>query len=164
MEEGKVLKNGIELVKSVSDKHLDLLRPSSRLFSIFKGHNNREKGKYALIKDSDDFQQGLYDKPMPYFGCGIGWFSFLIGFAFPVMWYYATFLYFGNYYRKDPRERVGIAASAIVVSPLLFWQNVCGKIDGLGRVFTDVTVIVIVAGDGMFNYLVHCSNDPTILA
>ncbi|PWA72468.1 hypothetical protein CTI12_AA271910 [Artemisia annua] len=113
MEEGKVLKNGIELVKSVSDKHLDLLRPSSRLFSIFKGHNDREKGKYALIKDSDDFQQGLYDKPMPCFGCGIGWFSFLIGFAFPVMWYYATFLYFGNYYRKDPRERAGLAASAI---------------------------------------------------
>lgn len=37
MEEGKVLKNGIELVKSVSDKHLDLLRPSSRYFSMFKG-------------------------------------------------------------------------------------------------------------------------------
>ncbi|GKD28418.1 putative 50S ribosomal protein L18Ae/60S ribosomal protein L20 and L18a, partial [Tanacetum coccineum] len=127
MEEGKVLKNGIELVKSVSDKHLDLLRPSSRLFSMFKGHtsntNDREKGKYALIKDSDDFQQGLYDKPMPCFGCGIGWFSFLIGFAFPVMWYYATFLYFGNYYRKDPRERAGLAASAIAVSRLLFLQN-----------------------------------------
>ncbi|PWA72469.1 hypothetical protein CTI12_AA271910 [Artemisia annua] len=80
---------------------------------LMAGHNDREKGKYALIKDSDDFQQGLYDKPMPCFGCGIGWFSFLIGFAFPVMWYYATFLYFGNYYRKDPRERAGLAASAI---------------------------------------------------
>ncbi|KAL4589470.1 hypothetical protein LXL04_002377 [Taraxacum kok-saghyz] len=119
MEEGKVLKNGIELVKSVSDKHLDLLRPSSRYLSLFKGHmsnnnnNDREKGKYALIKDSDDFQQGLYDKPLPCFGCGIGWFSFLIGFAFPLMWFYATFLYFGNYYRKDPRERAGLAASAI---------------------------------------------------
>lgn len=117
MEEGKVLKNGIELVKSVSDKHLDLLRPSSRYFSMFKGHmsnnNDREKGKYALIKDSDDFHQGLYDKPLPCFGCGIGWFSFLIGFAFPLMWFYATFLYFGNYYRKDPRERAGLAASAI---------------------------------------------------
>lgn len=31
------------------------------------------------------------------------------------MWYYATFLYFGNYYRKDPRERAGLAASAILV-------------------------------------------------
>lgn len=32
------------------------------------------------------------------------------------MWYYATVLYFGNYYRKDPRERAGLAASAIAVS------------------------------------------------
>ncbi|KAL8215500.1 hypothetical protein R6Q57_022337 [Mikania cordata] len=78
MEERKVLKNGIELVKSVSDKHLDLLRPSSRLFSMFKGHtsnnNDREKGKYAIISD-DDFSQGVYDEPLPCFGCGIGWFS-----------------------------------------------------------------------------------------
>ena len=29
--------------------------------------------------------------------------------------------------------------------------------------FTNVNVIVI-AGDGMFGYLVHCSNDPTFLA
>lgn len=43
-------------------------------------------------------------------------FSFLLGFLCPVMWYYATFLYFGNYYRKDPRERAGLAASAIAVS------------------------------------------------
>ncbi|EXB29689.1 hypothetical protein L484_013463 [Morus notabilis] len=39
--------------------------------------------------------------------------SFLLGFVFPLMWYYATFLYFGNYYRKDPRERAGLAAAAI---------------------------------------------------
>ncbi|KAM0000494.1 hypothetical protein Hdeb2414_s0425g00890641 [Helianthus debilis subsp. tardiflorus] len=32
------------------------------------------------------------------------------------MWYYATFLYLGSYYRKDPRERAGLAASAIAVS------------------------------------------------
>lgn len=31
------LKNGLELVKSVSDKHLDLLRPSAR-YSISKGN------------------------------------------------------------------------------------------------------------------------------
>lgn len=30
-------KNGLELVKSISDKHLDLLRPSARYFSMFKG-------------------------------------------------------------------------------------------------------------------------------
>ncbi|KAJ0491234.1 putative 50S ribosomal protein L18Ae/60S ribosomal protein L20 and L18a [Helianthus annuus] len=116
MEEGKVLKNGLELVKSVADKHLGLLRPSSRLFSMFKGYtsknNDREKGKYAHINENG-FQQGLYDKPLPCFGCGIGWFSFLIGFGFPLMWYYATFLYLGSYYRKDPRERAGLAASAI---------------------------------------------------
>ncbi|KAF8401835.1 hypothetical protein HHK36_012781 [Tetracentron sinense] len=39
--------------------------------------------------------------------------SFVFGFAFPPLWYYATFLYFGNYYIKDPRERAGLAASAI---------------------------------------------------
>ncbi|XP_019425276.1 PREDICTED: uncharacterized protein LOC109334111 isoform X3 [Lupinus angustifolius] len=35
------------------------------------------------------------------------------GFVCPLMWYYATVLYFGNYYHKDPRERAGLAASAI---------------------------------------------------
>ncbi|XWS26649.1 hypothetical protein CRYUN_Cryun26dG0048700 [Craigia yunnanensis] len=72
-----------------------------------------EKGKYTLIKDVEDFQTGIFDKPLPCFGCGIGWFSFLLGFVCPLMWYYATFIYFGNYYRKDPRERAGLAASAI---------------------------------------------------
>lgn len=41
---------------------------------------------------------------------------FLMGFVFPPLWYYATVLYFGNYYHKDPRERPGLAASAIAVS------------------------------------------------
>ncbi|XP_043705908.1 60S ribosomal protein L18a-like protein isoform X2 [Telopea speciosissima] len=71
------------------------------------------KGKYTLLRDAEVGQLGMYDKPLPCFGCGIGWFSFLLGFAFPLMWYYATILYFGNYYRKDPRERAGLAASAI---------------------------------------------------
>ncbi|KAE9464553.1 hypothetical protein C3L33_03548, partial [Rhododendron williamsianum] len=75
-----------------------------------------EKGKYALIsysiRDAEDFQSETLDKPLPCFGCGIGWFSFLVGFAFPPMRYYATILYFGNYYRKDPRERACLAASA----------------------------------------------------
>ncbi|KAG9156272.1 hypothetical protein Leryth_009151 [Lithospermum erythrorhizon] len=116
LEEGEC-KIGLELGKSVSDKHLDLLRPSSRYYSIFKGQAvgsaDKEKGKYTLIKDSEDFQPGLYDRPLPCFGCGIGWFSFLLGFICPLLWYYATVLYFGNYYRKDPRERAGLAASAI---------------------------------------------------
>lgn len=51
--------------------------------------------------------------------------SFLVGFICPLMWYYATVLYFGNYYKKDPRERAGLAASAIAVSILLLsWNSV----------------------------------------
>ncbi|XP_021715060.1 60S ribosomal protein L18a-like protein [Chenopodium quinoa] len=72
------------------------------------------KTKYTLIKDVEDYQPGLYEKRLPCFGCGLGWFSFLFGFLFPPMWFYATILYFGNYYRKDPRERAGLAASAIL--------------------------------------------------
>ncbi|XP_051148874.1 60S ribosomal protein L18a-like protein [Andrographis paniculata] len=71
---------------------------------------DKDKGRYTLIKDEE---LGLYDKPLPCFGCGHGWFSFLTGFLCPPMWYYATILYFGNHYRKDPRERAGLAASAI---------------------------------------------------
>ncbi|MBA0725940.1 hypothetical protein Golax_001799 [Gossypium laxum] len=73
-------------------------------------------GEYALIRDAETPQLSIYDKPLPCFGCGIGWFSLLLGFVFPLMWYYATILYFGNYYHKDPRERAGLAASAIAVS------------------------------------------------
>ncbi|KAM7257939.1 hypothetical protein ACFE04_013680 [Oxalis oulophora] len=110
------LKKGVEVVKSVSDKHVDLLRPSARYYSASKGWNiifirkniaskladtvqshfvpspriiklevcsncmvtdggDREKGKYSLIRDPEDFQVGIYDKPLPCFGCGIGWFS-----------------------------------------------------------------------------------------
>ncbi|KAJ0013629.1 hypothetical protein Pint_20436 [Pistacia integerrima] len=56
---------------------------------------------------------GVDEKPLSCFGCGIGWFSFLLGFVFPPLWYYATVLYLGEYYLKDPRERSGLAASAI---------------------------------------------------
>ncbi|GFQ06601.1 hypothetical protein PHJA_002804100 [Phtheirospermum japonicum] len=37
IEEGEG-RNALELVKSVSDKHLDLLRPSARYYSMFKGY------------------------------------------------------------------------------------------------------------------------------
>lgn len=54
---------------------------------------------------------------------------FLFGFLCPPMWFYATILYFGNHYRKDPRERAGLGASAIaVISPLSlssFCLSVC---------------------------------------
>ncbi|CAK9144152.1 unnamed protein product [Ilex paraguariensis] len=116
IEEGRGLRSSLELVKSVSAKHFDL-RPSVRYLSMFKGQatdtGDHEKGKYTLIRDAEEFQGGIYDKPLPCFGCGIGWFSFLLGFVCPLLWYYATILYFGNYYRKDPRERAGLAASAI---------------------------------------------------
>ncbi|XP_010262010.1 PREDICTED: uncharacterized protein LOC104600640 isoform X2 [Nelumbo nucifera] len=110
VEEMEGLRDGLELVRSVSDKHFDLLRPSARYHSVVKDH---AKGKYTLIRDTESCQLGMYDKPLPCFGCGIGWFCLLLGFVFPCMWYYATILYFGNYYRKDPRERAGLAASAI---------------------------------------------------
>ncbi|XP_027902449.1 uncharacterized protein LOC114162691 isoform X1 [Vigna unguiculata] len=117
MEESVDLRNGVELATSVSDKHLDLLRPSARNYSIFRGQamegGDPEKGTYTLIRGPEDFQTGLYDRPLPCYGCGIGWFSFLLGFLCPPLWYYATILYFGNYYRKDPRERAGLGASAI---------------------------------------------------
>lgn len=76
-------------------------------------HSKDNEVRRPLISVAEDFYGGIYDKPLPCFGCGIGWFSFLLGFVFPLMWYYATILYFGNYYRKDPRERSGLAASAI---------------------------------------------------
>jgi len=47
-------------------------------------------------------------------------FRFLLGFLCPPLWYYATILYLGNYYRKDPRERAGLGASAIAVTFLFF--------------------------------------------
>ncbi|XP_073066910.1 uncharacterized protein [Primulina eburnea] len=110
-------RNGLELISSVSDNQSDLFRPSARYYSMFKGQAmdvaDREKGRYTLIIDEENSQVGTYDKPLPCFGCGIGWFSFLVGFLCPLMWYYATLLYFGNYYHKDPRERAGLAASAI---------------------------------------------------
>ncbi|XP_073052389.1 uncharacterized protein [Primulina eburnea] len=110
-------RNSLEVVTSVSDKRLDLLRPSARFYSMLKGKMadaaDKVKGKYTLIRDEDDSQLGIYEKPLPCFGCGVGWFSFLVGFLCPLMWYYATILYFRNYYRRDPRERAGLAASAI---------------------------------------------------
>ncbi|WJX25057.1 hypothetical protein P8452_14133 [Trifolium repens] len=118
MEATLDLRNNVELATSVSDKHRELLKPSAGNYSIFRGQaadidDDHDRGKYSLIRDSEDFQIGIYDKPLPCFGCGIGWFSFLVGFLCPPLWYYATILYFGNYYMKDPRERAGLGASAI---------------------------------------------------
>ncbi|CAA7062450.1 unnamed protein product [Microthlaspi erraticum] len=102
-----------QLVKFITEKHANLMRPLARYYSAFKDAMVSGKRRYTLVKDVDDMETGAYDKPLPCFGCGIGWFSFLLGFVCPLLWYYATFLYFGNYYRRDPRERAGLAASAI---------------------------------------------------
>ncbi|XP_072965906.1 uncharacterized protein [Typha angustifolia] len=70
-------------------------------------------GKYSLIHDDEDPRLTMFDKPLPCFGCGIGWCSFLLGFLCPIIWYYAATLYFCKYYNRDPRERAGLAAAAI---------------------------------------------------
>ncbi|KAK9715709.1 hypothetical protein RND81_06G184200 [Saponaria officinalis] len=117
IEDPQCSKDDPALKKSMSNKRLDLLRPSSLYLNIFKGQAKNVgglgKAKYSLIKDVQDYQTGIYDKPLPCFGCGLGWFSFLVGFLCPVMWYYAAVLYLGSYYHKDPRERAGLAASAV---------------------------------------------------
>ncbi|KAI5602776.1 hypothetical protein POPTR_001G198700v4 [Populus trichocarpa] len=74
---------------------------------------NQREGDYVPIRDAENVQLGMFDKPLPCFGCGIGWFSLLLGFVFPLMWYFSAILYFGKYYNKDPRERSGLAACAI---------------------------------------------------
>ncbi|GMY34640.1 60S ribosomal protein L18a-like protein [Fagus crenata] len=73
----------------------------------------QRNGDYAQIKDVENPELGMFDKPLPCFGCGIGWFSLLLGLVCPLLWYYATFLYLRKYYHKDPRERDGLAANAV---------------------------------------------------
>ncbi|CAL9117404.1 unnamed protein product [Musa textilis] len=70
-------------------------------------------GKYVLITDEEDPRLALFEKPLPCYGCGIGWSSLLLGFLCPLIWYCAATLYLCRYYNKDPRERIGLAASAI---------------------------------------------------
>ncbi|MFS7981012.1 hypothetical protein Hanom_Chr10g00945911 [Helianthus anomalus] len=88
----------------------EVLISFSLISSDLKQH---EKGNYTLIGDVENNELGYFDKPLPCFGFGIGWFCLLFGFIFPLLWYYATILYFRNYYQKDPRERTGLAAGAI---------------------------------------------------
>ncbi|XAR53457.1 hypothetical protein NMG60_11022018 [Bertholletia excelsa] len=104
-EEGDGLKSSLELERSVSSPF--------KVQSTDTADYEKDRDKYTILRDAEDFYLGTFDKPLPCFGCGIGWFSFLSGFIFPPLWYCATILYFGNYYRKDPRERDGLAASAI---------------------------------------------------
>lgn len=69
-------------------------------------------GNYILLKDEEDPRLAMFDKPLPCFGCGIGWCSLLLGCICPLVWYVAAFLYMFKYYNKDPRERGGLAAAA----------------------------------------------------
>ncbi|XP_074349517.1 uncharacterized protein LOC141689208 isoform X2 [Apium graveolens] len=126
---------------------------------MFKGqsvHNvDRDKGRYTLVKYADENQR-LYDKPLPCLGCGIGWFSFLLGFAFPLMWYYhyATILYFG-YYHRDPRERAGLAASTIDVSSTVVFALISQY---LTIKFSGCVLSIYIgwfAGNGMYSCAVH---------
>jgi histidyl-tRNA synthetase len=64
-----------ELVKSVADKHAGLVRPVAKYYSAVKDAMVCGKGRYTLVKDVDEVENGVYDKPLPCFGCGIGWFS-----------------------------------------------------------------------------------------
>ncbi|XP_028119155.1 60S ribosomal protein L18a-like protein isoform X1 [Camellia sinensis] len=86
------------------------------IYGLSTDVREQQSGNYVLIRDVENNQLGKFDKRLPCCGCGIGWFSFLLGFVFPLMWYYATILYFGKYYHKDPRERGGLAANAVAAS------------------------------------------------
>uniref|UniRef100_A0A0D3DG72 Uncharacterized protein n=1 Tax=Brassica oleracea var. oleracea TaxID=109376 RepID=A0A0D3DG72_BRAOL len=59
-----------ELVKSMGDnKYASLMRPAGRYYSAIKDVMVCGKGRYTLVKDVDDVENGVYDKPLPCFGC-----------------------------------------------------------------------------------------------
>ncbi|KAL3675347.1 hypothetical protein R1sor_025295 [Riccia sorocarpa] len=86
--------------------------------------------------DSDgDVSVGMYDRPLPCCGCGIGWCSFIFGFLCPPLWYVGTILFYAEYYRRDPRERAGLAACGIAalvcsvaIAITLIILLACGKL------------------------------------
>lgn len=82
-------------------------------------------GGYVALENGEytDSYGGMFDQPLLCFGCGIGWFLFLLGIIFPVAWFLGTFLYLTNYYKSDPRERAGLgacAAAALICTVILF--------------------------------------------
>ncbi|KAJ1685474.1 hypothetical protein LUZ63_016864 [Rhynchospora breviuscula] len=74
----------------------------------------KDCGTYALIKDVEDPRLTMFDRPLPCFGCGIGWCSFLLGFLCPVIWYVAAAMHIFKYYHRDPRERPGLTACSFM--------------------------------------------------
>ncbi|KAJ7542522.1 hypothetical protein O6H91_10G109800 [Diphasiastrum complanatum] len=86
----------------------------------FVQEERAKEGNYILLRNDSDgnllelhHHGGIYDKPLPFCGCGIGWFSFVLGFLFPLTWYYGTWLYVASYHKQDLRERPGLGACAI---------------------------------------------------
>ncbi|XP_048424260.1 uncharacterized protein LOC108867733 [Pyrus x bretschneideri] len=80
-------------------------------------HGSKEMVQLEVDGGELDLLDGMYDKPLSCLDRTKDLRidardRFLLGFAFPPLWYYATVLYFGNHL-KDPRERPGLAASAI---------------------------------------------------
>ncbi|PNT71676.1 hypothetical protein BRADI_2g33657v3 [Brachypodium distachyon] len=71
-------------------------------------------GKYTLLGDEENPRLAMFERSLPFFGCGIGWCCFLLGFLCPLIWYIAALLYCCKYYNRDPRERPGLAASAVL--------------------------------------------------
>jgi hypothetical protein len=69
-------------------------------------------GEFGVGAEAQPYNVGLYDRPLPCCGCGVGWCCFLMGFILPLFWYYGTFLFLGQC-QNDPRERPGLAACAI---------------------------------------------------
>uniref|UniRef100_A0ACD5TQ26 Uncharacterized protein n=1 Tax=Avena sativa TaxID=4498 RepID=A0ACD5TQ26_AVESA len=83
-------------------------------------------GKYTLLGDEENPRLGMFERRLPFFGCGIGWCCFLLGFLCPLIWYIAALLYCCKYYDRDPRERPGLCASAF-----------------LAIIFTAVTIVTL---------------------
>uniref|UniRef100_A0A0E0HAE5 Uncharacterized protein n=1 Tax=Oryza nivara TaxID=4536 RepID=A0A0E0HAE5_ORYNI len=71
-------------------------------------------GRYTLLADEENPRLAMFERRLPFFGCGIGWCCFLLGFLCPLIWYIAALLYYCKYYNRDPRERPGLAASAFL--------------------------------------------------
>ncbi|KAI5068633.1 hypothetical protein GOP47_0016978 [Adiantum capillus-veneris] len=78
----------------------------------FKGSKAANGGYIALEDGKLDSYDGMFDKPLLCFGCGIGWLLFLVGIIFPIAWFAGTILYLIGYSKSDPRERAGLGACA----------------------------------------------------
>lgn len=86
-----------------------------------KGKQRSAGGPYEVLLYPEEHSPGsdthshvgMFDRPLPCCGCGIGWFSFLAGFFFPLFWYYGAIRFFWTKHQNDPRERPGLAACAI---------------------------------------------------